>query len=119
MPRLRSVLDRLEEELTGKPSAAKINKYAKHSPDFRSLNWFGTSYSFTANQAPVIQTLFESWKTGAPEVGSETLLSAVDDQAPPERLATLFRAHNAWGTLIVDGESKGTKRLAEPDQENL
>ncbi len=84
-----------------------------HSPDFRSLRWFGEVYSFTANQAPVVKCLYENWENGTPDVGDETLLSAVDHDAPPARLSVLFRKHPAWNTLIVLGETKGTKRLAE------
>jgi hypothetical protein len=84
-----------------------------HSPDFRSVNWFGTIYSFTANQAAVVRVLWEAWEAGTPEVGDETLLRAVDEEAPPDRLANLFRGHPAWGAMIVTGGSKGSRRLAE------
>ncbi|QDU95186.1 hypothetical protein Pla8534_29980 [Lignipirellula cremea] len=86
-----------------------------HSVDFRSLQWFGTPYTFTANQAPVVRLLYEHWKTGTPEVGDETLLSAVDPEAPPARIDTLFRDHPAWGVMIVRGSTKGTRRLAKPE----
>lgn len=83
-----------------------------HSPDFRSVNWFGTVYSFTGNQAAAVRVLWEAWEAGAPDVGDETLLSAVDPEAPPAKLAYVFNKHPAWGTLIVAGGSKGAHRLA-------
>jgi hypothetical protein len=91
---------------------------AVHSTDFRSVRWFGSGYSFTANQAAVVKLLFENWKSRTPDVGDETLLLAVDPEAPPARLSTLFRDHPAWGAMIVAGGTKGTHRLAEPDDKN-
>ncbi len=87
-----------------------------HSVDFRSLKWFGETYSFTANQAPVVKVLYEHWENGTPDVGSETLLLAVDPKAPPARLSVLFQGHPAWNSLIVSGGSKGTYRFAEKEE---
>jgi hypothetical protein len=84
-----------------------------HSPDFRSVRWFGATYSFTANQAPVVKLLFDNWQAGTPDCGDETLLNTVDAASPPARLNVLFRDHPAWGTMIVEGGSKGTHRLTE------
>jgi len=90
----------------------------EHSTDFRSVLWFGVPYSFTANQAPVVKLLWENWKKRTPDVGDETLLHAVDPEAPPARLANLFRDHPAWGAMISAGKTKGTHRLAGPSNEN-
>ena len=84
-----------------------------HSEDFRSLRWFGRSYRFTANQAPVVRVLYDHFMRGVPDLSTETLLSAIDPEGPPERLDTVFRGSDAWGTIIVS-ESKGTRRLSEP-----
>ena len=70
-----------------------------------------------ANQAPVVSMLYDSLQRGVPEVGDETLLSAVDPEAPPARLSVLFREHPAWGGMIVPGRTKGTHRLEE--RENI
>jgi len=101
---------------TGDPQkpAAKLTDDVVPSTDFRSVRWFGEVYSFTANQAPVVKLLFEHWELGAPDVGDDTLLSAVDLEAPPARLAVLFRKHPAWGTMIVPGGTKGTRQLRGP-----
>ncbi len=87
-----------------------------HSDDFRSVNWFGTSYSFTANQAPVVRMLWENWDRGTPEVGNETLLMAVDPEAPPDKIPTLFRNSDAYGEMIRPGATKGTTRLVAPEK---
>jgi hypothetical protein len=104
-------------ELTGKmpPDSEANDTTAKtaHSPDFRSVKWFGNDFGFTANQAAVVRVLWHAWAQGTPDVGDETVLAAVDEQAPPARLNTLFRDHPAWGTMIVAGTTKGTHRLTE------
>ncbi len=83
-----------------------------HSDDFRSVRWQGQTYSFTAKQAPAIKLLWEHREKGTTDVADETLLLAIDEQAPPANLRTLFRGHPAWSTMIVAGGSKGTHRLA-------
>jgi len=85
-----------------------------HGDDFRSVKWFGTSYSFTANQAACVRVLWDHWERGTPEVADETLLQAVDHEAPPDRLNVLFRGSPAWKAMIVEGSTKGTHRLVEP-----
>ena len=65
-----------------------------------------------------MKLLIENWREGTPDVGDETLLLAIDPEAPPARLSTLFRNHDAWGTMIVSGGTKGTHRLADPTNEN-
>lgn len=116
--------DALEEELAELQAEATIAAdiydadckadAPTHSDDFRSINWFGKVYYFTANRASVIRVLWQNWKRGTPEVGSETLLDAVDPQAPPNSLRNLFRNDPALDVLIVPGSTKGSYRLAEP-----
>jgi hypothetical protein len=85
---------------------------ATHSPDFRSVNWFGTEHSFTPNQATVVAALWKSWEKHAPDVGDEYLLELADSNSG--RLDLVFRNHAAWGTMIVPGGTRGTRRLVEP-----
>ncbi len=82
-----------------------------HSPDFRSVNWFGTQHEFTSMQAACIKVLWEAWENGTPAVGDSTVLETADSDS--ERLPLVFRDHEAWGTMIVDGQTKGTHRLAD------
>lgn len=100
--------DAAENERTAEVSSVR------HSPDFRSVYWFGEPYSFTANQAPVVRMLYENWRAETFDVGDETLLAAVDSEAPPQRLSVLFRNSSAWNTMIVAGDTKGTHRLRQP-----
>jgi hypothetical protein len=106
---------RLDLRLQAPGGTSVAARSVAHSPGFRSINWFGRTYSFTANQAKVVEMLYENWLAGAPDVDDETLLSAVDHAAPPKRLAPLFRKNKAWGALIVEGGTKGTHRLSDPE----
>ncbi len=90
------------------------DKGTAHSADFRSLKWFGKTYSFTANQAPVVAMLFDHWENETPDVGGETLLLEVDHEDPPERLSVVFRGNPAWGMIIMPGETKSSYRLQPP-----
>lgn len=85
-----------------------------HSPDFRSVRWFGETYSFTERQAPMVKVLFNAWKLGVPDVGKETLLRAIDHAFPPSRLDNQFRGNSAWKSLIVPGATRGTYCFREP-----
>jgi hypothetical protein len=80
-----------------------------HSADFRSVSWDGRTYSLTGMQAAVVRALWEAWQAGTPDVGQHTLLEAADSCA--DRLRDVFRHCQAWGVLVVRGESKGTFRL--------
>jgi hypothetical protein len=86
-----------------------------HSPDFRSVNWFGESYLFTGKQAAGIKVLWDAWEAGSPDVGQHALLEAMDSEQG--RLDHIFRSegrpHPAWGKLIVRS-SPGVYRLQEP-----
>ena len=85
-----------------------------HSPDFRSVKWYGETYSFTASQAAVVRVLWEAWKQGTPDVGNQTLAAAVDEADKDRSVRDLFRDNPAWNSMIVAGGSKGSHRLAEP-----
>jgi hypothetical protein len=94
------------------PAPAQTLPPARHSPDFRSVDWFGTPYTFTASQAACVTLLWAAWKQGTPEMSDETILELAEFKN--DRLYTLFRRHPAWGTMIQPGTTKGTHRLAEP-----
>jgi len=87
-------------------------KDARHSPDFRSVYWFGQEYSFTANQAACVRLLWEAWENGTPELSGAKILEEADiDQ---DRLSAVFRDHPAWKTMIRPGHTKGAYRLSPP-----
>ena len=47
---------------------------AAHSPDFRSVPWFGQTYTFSPNQAACVKLLWENWESKTPEVGLHCIL---------------------------------------------
>lgn len=85
---------------------------ARASRDFRSAWWFGEEFCFTPDQAACLKTLWEAWENGTPDVGQETVLARSGSKA--KRLVDLFKGHQAWGTMIVAGRTKGAFRLRRP-----
>jgi len=83
----------------------------RYSKDFRCVQWHGQTHYFTSTQARIVGMLIEDYLKGTPDLGIETLLEAIDAQS--SRLVDLFRGHRAWGTMIVDGATKGSKRIAD------
>jgi hypothetical protein len=86
-----------------------------HSADFRSVVWSGTSYTFTKSQAACVGVLWAAWKAGTPELDGLTVVTQAD--VSQTRLIDVFRskgrAHAAWGTMIMQGQSKGAYRLSD------
>jgi hypothetical protein len=83
-----------------------------HSPDFRSVNWCGSTYTFTGTQAACIRILWQSFEIGCADVSDLAVLDGAASGS--ERLPLVFRDHPAWGTMIVAGATKGTHRLSQP-----
>jgi hypothetical protein len=95
----------------------------KHSSDFRTVDWFGTSYFFTATQAACVKVLWREWEHGTPAIGEDTILEDPEVEAEAKRLIDLFRDrkspkghHPAWGNMIAPGPVKGTFRLKLPEK---
>jgi hypothetical protein len=88
-----------------------------HSPDWVSINWYGTHYEFTPTQGKCVRALWQAWKTGVPELSQQRILEAAN--SAQDRLKLLFRGkgkrgmHPAWGTLIVSPQ-RGFYRLQPP-----
>lgn len=97
----------------GESPQIKDGERAAHSPDFRSVNWFGTLYTFSATQAACVRVLWEAWEQKTPELGQEYILEQAESASP--RLSALFGDNKAWGTMIISGTSKGSFRLQEPN----
>lgn len=85
---------------------------ARRGPGFRSVNWYGTVYNFTPQQAAIVALLWKAWKNGTPDLPTDFLLRKSGSEAG--RLPDLFRDHPAWEVLIVTGQTKGTYRLQKP-----
>ena len=92
----------------GRPTSPR----ATHSADFRSLAWNGWRFSFTTGQAACVEIMYKAWEQGAPEMAQQRILGNAG--LASERLVDVFRQHDAWGTMIVRGETKGAYRLQEP-----
>lgn len=94
-----------------------------HSPDFTSVDWFGTRYTFAkGNQAESICMLWAAWEGGGHSLSQETIGERIGSAARHFELAKTFRRkkpggyepHPAWGTMIQQ-DSKGSYRLAPPE----
>ncbi len=83
-----------------------------HSLDFRSVNWFGNSHSFTATQAAIVKTLWEARENGTPDIGQDALLEQVGSES--NRLVDVFKNQKTYKQLIGPGKTKGSYRLIKP-----
>jgi hypothetical protein len=93
-------------------AASRSEEPNRHSPDFRSVLWYGRDYQFTKSQAACVKVLWEEWKNKTPEMDQQTVLELADSSS--NRLIDVFRDHPAWGTMIVSGKTKGSYRLQAP-----
>lgn len=82
------------------------------SVDFRSVYWYGDSYTFTATQAACVRVLWEALENGTEEIGQALVLTEAGSEC--DRLSALFTGHPAWGAMIVPGKSRGSFRLQPP-----
>lgn len=94
---------------------------ARHSPDFRSVSWYGKKYSFTPNQANAVKFLWKAWKNKTPEVSDVTLLDAIGNVGA--RVRDVFKEtgnamNPAWETMIQRGR-RDTCKLMEPDNPQI
>ncbi len=97
----------------GNAAAHELEQFpARHSQDFRSVHWFGTDYSFTALQAAIVRELWAAWEQGTPDLSDARLLTRANSAG--DRLSDLFKSQPAWGSMIVSGSTKGTRRLRGP-----
>ena len=106
------VQDSSSSEVSATDPAKVLPTSEAHSVDFRSVKWLGIPYEFTPQQAACIKVLWEAFENETPSIGDASILEAAESDA--ERLGLVFRSHAAWGTMIVEGRTKGTHRLAEP-----
>lgn len=95
-----------------------------HSPDFTTVDWFGTRYTFAkGNQARAIGVLWEAWENGGHGLTQETIGERIASSADRFELRKTFRQrkpeggygpHPAWKTMIQP-DGKGNFRLVEPN----
>ena len=93
------------------------NRWA-YTADCRCVNWYGTVFTFTPTQAACVLGMVEVYLGGVPEIGEQTLLESQRVESSQIHLSHVFDKgeHPAWGTMIRPGTTKGTFRLAKPDE---
>ena len=82
---------------------------ADHGPDFRWVLWNDEEYRFTPKQARVVELLWKLAEEQIPEVSGAYILAELELNGA--RIDRIFGGHPAWGTLIVQGGTRGTYRL--------
>lgn len=107
----------------GRTALAIYDVTSTHSPDFTSVSWFGTRYSFTkGNQSQLVRVLWEAWENGGHSLSQETIGEKIGFNGSRFELSKTFRKrkkddgyerHPAWGTMIQP-DSKGSYRLVPP-----
>jgi hypothetical protein len=110
-------------ETEHKPDLARTNEQAGppfYAEDFRYVNWYGTEYKFTVNQACCVEVLWKAAEDKIPLLTQETILRKALNKHEG-RLRDVFKLpgnrgqHPAWGTMIIpDGQRKGMYRLSKP-----
>ena len=118
--RLKAHVERIHAKAAERTQA---EPECSHSPDFTSVVWFGTRYSFgKGNQAEAVRVLWEAWENGGHSLSQELIGERTGSAAARFELRKVFRSrkpdgsyepHPAWGTMIVP-DGKGCYRLAPP-----
>jgi len=109
---LSTTITALYPTLKGK-SLEEIGKRlfpARHSPDFRSVRWFGQDYHFSPAQSLIVKALWKAWENNTPRMGARALLRAADMLS--DKISDLFKEHPAWNTMICT-DSKGNYWLSQ------
>jgi hypothetical protein len=103
---------------SGDPSQKKA--LARHSEDFTSVLWFGTSHTFTPTQAKCVEVLWAAWENGTPDLQQVTILDRAGSEMANTKkpsLRKLFTDHPAWDTMIQPTPGlRGAFRLVEPQK---
>jgi len=92
-----------------KPDSSQEPQEFEHSPDYRRIVWRGEEFLLSAMQSYVVGLLHEEFERGRGELGSDYILERCGSNG--KFLRQLFTRHRAWGTLIIEGERKGTRKL--------
>jgi hypothetical protein len=96
--------------------AAKVE--VGHSPDYRTVYWYGTTYSFSSRQADIVRVLWRQVAGTWDRVGQDYIAEHIDrDDTRPFRMRDAFKSkksmHPAWDAMIVS-TGKGIFSLAVP-----
>ena len=103
--------------MAGKLAVGQVQKPSvAHSDNFNSVLWFGKQYTFTVNQAKVIERLWRAWERKTPAVPLVDLLEAAGSDA--KRLRDVFKSgqtvNPAWIDKIIIDAGRGVYRLSVP-----
>jgi len=105
-----------------KPQAkSDVLDNCEHSPDYRSITWYGQSYTFNPTQAKAIKLLWAAWEN-PDKVGvhQKDVAAAMNSASENYRLVYSFRKnkkyHPAWRTIIKHN-GDGVYSLVEPQKE--
>jgi len=84
--------------------------FFKHSDDFRAIRFCDKDYTLTSRQAQVVQFLNSAHRQGEIAISQDRILEELGTNN--SRLRDTFKGCELWGTLILSGEKKGTRRLS-------
>lgn len=98
------------------PAAPTVdaNPEPSHSPDFRSVNWYGQEFDFTPTQAACVKVLWDAWESGTSTLGESSILDSAGSAG--SRLRDVFRKgkHPAMGRMIHK-VGRDSYQLGKPD----
>ena len=112
---LQIELDRALAALPVRTIALVQIKGVYHSSDFMSVNWYGTEFVFTTNQALCIKALWTSLEKEASSMTSKAILRKVGiKQVTLERVFHntfngIRRRHPALGVMIVPDKGEAIR----------
>ncbi len=108
-PMEKSVITASETPTVSEPVKPQIPQY-NHSEDFRFINWGDKKYELTTNQSRVVERLWKAFESRIPVMHQSALLEGLEICS--QRLRDVFKnKKEAFKTLIVSGECKGTFRM--------
>jgi hypothetical protein len=81
----------------------------RYSADFRSCQHRGARYSLPTLPAAAVGLLYEARVNGTPDLSDEWVLERIGSKQ--QSLRSVFEDTAAWGSLVIEGESRGTHRL--------
>ena len=79
------------------------------SEDYRTVRKNGQEFHLTLNQARIVEKLWQAHTNKTPEVHQSTLLEKLEIYST--RLRDVFKNSEAFNSLVVRGEKRGTFRI--------
>lgn len=106
----------LDEKYAVEHSAIMVKSGAsenRHSIDYHSVFWNGQEHTFSDLQARCVEVMWQHWEQKTPVLKERTIIAEADPESNQTRLVNVFKngKHSAWGSMIIQGERRGTYRL--------